>query len=92
MTGRPVRTQLPCPGARKRTGFTLIEMLAVLAIIGMLMGIAAPRLNLLLDNARVAQAIGDIKALEADIVGFQGVHDSLPASLMTIGRGYMVDP
>lgn len=92
MTGRPVRTQSHGLGARKRTGFTLIELLAVLAIVGMLMGIASPRLQLLLDKARVAQAIGDIKALEADILGFQSVGDSLPVSLMTIGRGGMVDP
>lgn len=92
MTHRASATQLPGPRARSCAGFTLIEMLAVVAIIGMLLGIVTPRLQKLLETVRVAQAIGDIKALETDIVSFQSMRDSLPASLMTIGWGGKVDP
>lgn len=77
---------------RCRTGFTLIEMLAVMALLGVLTGIALPRLNDLLVTTKVTQAIADINAIEQDVMAFQATSDSLPGSLTAIGRGGMLDP
>ena len=48
-------------------GFTMVEMLIVMAIIGTLLAIALPMLRSALDTARVTRAIGDISALQTDM-------------------------
>jgi general secretion pathway protein G len=63
-------------------------MLAVTAIIGALTTLAIPKVQEAIEKARVARAIGDIRAIQADLDG----QDSLPASLGQIGRGGLVDP
>jgi general secretion pathway protein G len=73
---------------RRPAGFTLIEMSLVVAIVGVLATIAIPRLGSAVEQARVARAIGGIRALQTDIAGL----DSLPLSLAAIGRGGLLDP
>lgn len=68
-------------------GFTLVELLLVLAIIGTLTSIGLPRIQETLDRAKVARAIGDIRALQAEITS-----DPLPPDLAAIGRDGMLDP
>lgn len=92
MTNDPQGEPLPDRGRLKNAGFTLIEMLAVVAIIGMLLAIVTPRLQVLLKTVRVTQAIGDINAIETDIIAFSSLRDSLPASLEAIGWGGKLDP
>lgn len=43
-------------GARRRAGFTLVEMLVVLAIIGMIVGLVGPRVLTYLDESKVKTA------------------------------------
>ncbi|MGQ0640844.1 MAG: prepilin-type N-terminal cleavage/methylation domain-containing protein [Gemmatimonadaceae bacterium] len=69
-------------------GFTLIELLAVMALIGLLSALAVPRYRDIVDKARVAKAIGDIRAIQTDLIS----QDSLPASLSVINRHTMLDP
>jgi general secretion pathway protein G len=73
-------------------GFTLIEMLAVMAIIGTLTAFAMPHYHAIRDKALIAQAEGDIRALEVDIMTYYAGANLYPADLATIGRGSMVDP
>jgi len=79
-------------GIRGRAGMTLIELLIVFLILGILVTIALPKLQQTTDRARVARAIGDIKAIQTDIDGFFAGRDSLPSSLAGVGRDALVDP
>jgi general secretion pathway protein G len=72
----------------RRRAFTLIELIAVLVIIGLLAGLAIPPISDSIDRARVARAIGDIRAIAQDLA----VLDSVPDALADIGRGDMRDP
>ena len=73
-------------------GFTMIEMLIVLAIIGTLLAIALPMLRSALDTARIARAIGDISALQTDIASFEAAGEGLPETLADIDRATLLDP
>ncbi len=73
-------------------GFTMIEMLIVMAIIGTLLAIALPMLRSALETARVARAIGDIGALQTDMASFEAGGTGLPETLADIGRGTLRDP
>lgn len=97
---RTAQTRYGLFGARRRAaighlahiGVTLIEMLIVIAIIGTIMAIALPMFRSVLDQARVARAIGDISALQTDIAAYEAGGKGLPESLATIGRASLMDP
>lgn len=66
----------------------MIELLAVTAIVGALSTIVIPSIRGAIQKAKIARAIGDIRALQTDLDG----QDSLPATLAAVGRGGMLDP
>jgi general secretion pathway protein G len=68
--------------------FTLIELLLVVAIVGVLASLAVPKLQKSVDLARVAKAIGDIEAMQAELASL----DALPTSLVAIDRATFLDP
>ncbi len=77
------------------TGFTIIELLIVIAIIGTLAGIAVPLYHYHIEKARIAKASADIRVMEKEIIGFGGSGDdnsNLPDSLADIGRENFLDP
>lgn len=78
-------------GDNRRLGVTLIELVAVVAIVGILSGMASQRVGEARYRAEVAQAIGDIRALGMELETFLE-NDSLPATLAEIGRAGMLDP
>lgn len=75
-----------------RSGFTLIEMLAVMAIIGLLAAFGIPKLHAVVQQARIARAIGDLRAIQTDLMGLEAQGTALPANLSGIGRAGMLDP
>jgi general secretion pathway protein G len=48
----------------RQRGFTLLEILVVVMILGLLISLAAPRILGRTDEARVTKALADIKAIE----------------------------
>jgi general secretion pathway protein G len=76
---------------RSRRGWTLVELALVMAIIGTLAALAVPTYHHYLERAKVAKAIGDIEAIQADLAGFEFL-GKLPATLAEIGRGDLTDP
>ena len=77
---------------RARAGFTIIEMMAVVMIIGVLAGLGVPKLREAVERAKVARAIGEINAIQWDLMAIESQNQPLPASLAAIGRGGMRDP
>jgi general secretion pathway protein G len=74
--------------ARKIAAFTLIELLLAVAIIGVLATLGVPRLQKVVEQARVAKAIGDIDAIQSELAAL----DTLPTSLAPINRLTFPDP
>jgi general secretion pathway protein G len=64
----------------------------VVGIIMTLAAIAIPSFIQARENARFAKAVGDIHALETDILTYDMSNGSLPNTLDDIGRGDLLDP
>ncbi|MEZ4586840.1 MAG: prepilin-type N-terminal cleavage/methylation domain-containing protein [Gemmatimonadales bacterium] len=79
-------------GVPDRRGFTLIELLGVVIVLGILLALAIPRYKTVVRQAKIARAIGDIRALRNDILSYEGTNQSLPPDLATIGRAGLKDP
>ncbi len=73
-------------------GFSLLEIMIVIALIGTLTAIAVPNYIEYRENARNAAAISDIRAMEKAIANFTLDNGRLPASLAEIGMGGRLDP
>ena len=82
-------------GRRRRTrfyGFTLLELLIVLAIITTLAAIAIPSYMSSRNKAKIAVAISEIKLIEAKILDFSSESGNFPDSLSDIGMDQLNDP
>ncbi len=65
----------------KRSGFTLIEIILVVVIIGILAGIGIPRLGGQSDKAKIGQAQGNISSLGMAIREYEIINGDYPSSL-----------
>lgn len=73
-------------------GFTLIELMIVIAILGTIAGIGIPLYASYIEKARITRAIAEIDILEKEIWLHDDENDALPDTLTDIGRGSLKDP
>lgn len=78
-----------CPTTlRSRPSFTLVEIMAVITIIGVLSGLGISRTWSVAEAARTARAIAELRNMSLEL----SMQDSLPASLAGIHRDGRLDP
>ncbi len=73
-------------------GFTLIELMIVIAIIGTLAAIAIPNYISYREQAQITRAIAEIKGIETGIYAYEVDHGNFPDTLTQAGLGNPVDP
>jgi general secretion pathway protein G len=80
-------------------GFTLVELIISLAIIGTLTAIAVPSIQDRIYRANVARAVTEIRVLEKEIISFKTERGRYPGwppdmleTLQEIGRDNFLDP
>ena len=68
-----------------RKGFTILELLIVIAVIGILVGIALPRFKGMQDEGNIAKAKGELRMLQTAVLSYQ-MHNNnvLPAALSQV--------
>lgn len=77
-------------GSRRMTGFTVLELLVVLAAMGLLLALAMPRYIAHLDHAREVALKHDLRAMREAIDRFRADQMRYPASLgELVARGYL---
>jgi general secretion pathway protein G len=76
----------------KSLGFTVLELLIVMAVLLTISAIAIPNLMAAVDQARIARAVGDIKTLEDEIALYDTINGNLPDDLSQVGYGNYLDP
>jgi prepilin-type N-terminal cleavage/methylation domain-containing protein len=80
-------------GVTTNKGFTLVELILVLALIGILATMSVPLYNNYTDKAKNAAAISDIGVLSNEITAFSLDHNyAKPLNLGEIGRDKLHDP
>jgi general secretion pathway protein G len=73
-------------------GFTIVELLLGIAILGVLTGIAYPSYQQYTERVRIAQAIIDIQGISSSVEAYSRDNREYPADLNEIGKGSMKDP
>jgi len=79
-------------GKKSAKAWTLVELLLVVAIVGILSAIAVPVWNNYLDKARNTAAMGDIRTIESEIVKFHAERGRPPNTLAEAGLPTRLDP
>ncbi len=74
------------------TGFTLIEVMIVIAIMGILTSIGVPNYIKYREKARIEVAITEMRFLEKEILNFRAEFGELPDDLSEISLGRVLDP
>ncbi len=65
---------------KNRKGFTLVELVVVIAIIGILAGIAIPRFMEATASARGAKIVADMRTIESAVIIYYAKEGKYPAS------------
>lgn len=79
---------------RSSKGFTLLELMMVVGIIGLLATIAIPRYEGYVEKARIARCVAEIRYFEKEIQLYYVEYQKYPESLLVLGRSFnnLIDP
>ena len=69
----------------RHVGFTLVELLVVITIIGMLIGMLLPAINSARESSRGMQCRNNLKQLGMAILGYEQIHEILPPACTPSG-------
>ena len=78
--------------SRHADGFSLIELMLAVSIVGVLAALAVPNYMAFIEKALVARAISELHGLAKDIKGFALAVGTYPNSLTDVGVGTRLDP
>ncbi len=67
-----------------RKGFTILELLIVIAVIAILVGIALPRFKGMQDEGNIAKAKGELRMLQTAVESYQIHYSALPVALSNL--------
>jgi len=77
---------------RKDEGFTLVELMVVVLIIGILVAIAIPVFNAAKDNAETKQCFATERTVEGQARAYEAENNDLPATTAAlVAAGYLKD-
>ena len=75
-----------------QAAFTMIELLVVMAILGIVAVMAVPLYTKMLVNVRVSRVVSEIRAIEKSVFASAAENQSYPASLNAINLDSWQDP
>ncbi len=79
-------------GAQKETGFTLVELLVVIAVIAILAALLVPALSRGKDSAKSAACKSNLRQIGLALIMYVDEHEKYPGSIMyDSGRGFESD-
>jgi general secretion pathway protein G len=73
-------------------GFTLIELMLAVAIVGILSALAMPNYFAFIEKAKIARTIAELNSLTKELQGFGFSFEQFPDSLAQINRNTQLDP
>lgn len=73
-------------------GFTLVELIVVMAILMVLVGTALPALNSYISKAKNSTSIADLRTIDNAITAYILDKNVLPPDLTAVGMGNRLDP
>jgi len=86
-----LRPFLICIREEKTKGFTLLELLTMVTIVGILSSIAIPNYYSYIDKARNTKTISELRMLERGIYAFHAADGVYPETLDDLGMGIFND-
>jgi len=87
-----MRSKCAAPSRGRKAGWTLVELMLVVAVIGVLAAIAMPIYASYRDRINRTTAVQDIKILQMMIKEYAVNNGAFPASLAGIGNDGKLDP